>query len=163
VTALQRQARALGDPTRHQIFRYVADAGEPTGVAELTAHFGLNHNAIRQHVAKLVTAGLVREERAPAVLLSGGQERPVTKALTAPQIVALLKEIASTEAAKNLDANKPATMSHVTGDGAFVIRAMLHGTKWHVNARIDDKAEFKRLTGQFKAMDLPPAPPTRCS
>jgi predicted ArsR family transcriptional regulator len=72
VTALQRQARALGDPTRHQIFRYLADAGEPTGVAELTSHFGLNHNAIRQHLAKLVDADLVVEATAPAT----GRGRP---------------------------------------------------------------------------------------
>jgi predicted ArsR family transcriptional regulator len=65
-TTLQEQARALGDPTRHGVFRYVADAGAPVDVAELTAHFGLNHNAIRQHLAKLVDAGLVIEEHAPA-------------------------------------------------------------------------------------------------
>ena len=89
-----------------------------------------------------------------------GQLRPLTKTpLAGPQIIALLKEIASADAQKNLDANKPATLSHVTDDGAFVIRAMLHGTKWHVVARIDDRAEFKRLTGQFKAMDLPPETP----
>ena len=57
MTTLQEQARALGDPTRHSIFQYVADAGHPVGVAELTAHLGLNHNAIRQHLAKLVSAG----------------------------------------------------------------------------------------------------------
>ncbi|MDZ7678170.1 MAG: helix-turn-helix domain-containing protein [Acidimicrobiales bacterium] len=56
---IQQQARALGDPTRHGIFRYLADAERPVGVAELTAHFGLNHNAIRQHLAKLDDAGLV--------------------------------------------------------------------------------------------------------
>jgi twitching motility protein PilT len=87
----------------------------------------------------------------------GGQMRPITKSpLTGQQIVALLKEIASPEASKLLDAVKPATMSHVTGDGAFVIRAMLMGTKWHVVAKIDDHAEFKRMTGQFKKIDLPP-------
>ena len=58
------QARALGDPTRHAIFRYVADADEPVGVAELTEHFGVNHNAVRQHLAKLVAADLVDENRA---------------------------------------------------------------------------------------------------
>jgi len=103
---------------------------------------------------------LVLEDGDLVKLEVGGQLRPLTKSpLTGAQIVALLKEIASTEAAKNLDASKPATLSHITGDGAFVIRAMLHGTKWHVNAKIDDKAEFKRLTGQFKAMDLPPETP----
>ncbi|MFN8028020.1 MAG: MarR family transcriptional regulator [Acidimicrobiia bacterium] len=69
---LQEQARALGDPTRHRIFRYVADADAEVDVAELTAHFGFNHNAIRQHLAKLVRAGLVVESRAPA----GGRGRP---------------------------------------------------------------------------------------
>jgi predicted ArsR family transcriptional regulator len=34
-------------------------------VATLTARFGLNHNAIRQHLAKLSDAGLVIEETAP--------------------------------------------------------------------------------------------------
>lgn len=62
---LQEQARALGDPTRHEIFRYIVDAGRPVDVAELTAHLGLNHNAIRQHLAKLVHAELVSEGRAP--------------------------------------------------------------------------------------------------
>lgn len=61
---LQVQARALGDPTRHQIFRYVADAGGTVDVAELTSHLALNHNAIRQHLAKLVKAGLVIETSA---------------------------------------------------------------------------------------------------
>ncbi len=58
------QARALGDPTRQAIFRYVDEAPAPVGVAELTNHFGLNHNAIRQHLAKLRDADLVIEELA---------------------------------------------------------------------------------------------------
>ncbi|MCA1702977.1 MAG: helix-turn-helix domain-containing protein [Actinobacteria bacterium] len=61
---VQEQARALGHPTRHAIYRFVVDAGRPVGVAELTAHFQLNHNAIRQHLAKLVDAGLVLEHLA---------------------------------------------------------------------------------------------------
>ena len=63
-TLMQQQARALGDPTRHSMFRYVARSAEPVDVAELTAHFGFNHNAIRQHLAKLVAARLVRETKA---------------------------------------------------------------------------------------------------
>ena len=90
----------------------------------------------------------------------GGQMRPLTKAaLTGAQIIALVKEVASDEAKRNIDASKPATTTYVTGDGAFVIRAMLHGSKWHVVAKIDDHAEFKRVTGQFKQMDLPPETP----
>jgi predicted ArsR family transcriptional regulator len=66
------QNRALGDPTRHAVFAYLRDAPGPVGVAELTGHLGLNHNAIRQHLAKLRAAGLVIEERGP----SSGPGRP---------------------------------------------------------------------------------------
>jgi predicted ArsR family transcriptional regulator len=66
VSALQEQARALGDPTRYGIFRFVVDADRPVDVPELTDHFGLNHNAIRQHLAKLVEAGLLLEGKAPS-------------------------------------------------------------------------------------------------
>ena len=59
------QARALADPTRYAVFCYVDEAAKPVGVAELTAHFGLNHNAIRQHLAKLRDAGLILEEIGP--------------------------------------------------------------------------------------------------
>ncbi|MHB1137972.1 MAG: helix-turn-helix domain-containing protein, partial [Microthrixaceae bacterium] len=51
---LQVQARALGDPTRHSIFRYLAASDAPVGVAELTEHLGVHHNAIRQHLTKLI-------------------------------------------------------------------------------------------------------------
>ena len=60
--SLQQEARALGDPTRHRIFRYLADAGRPVGVAELTEFVQLNHNAVRQHLAILKEADLVVEE-----------------------------------------------------------------------------------------------------
>jgi predicted ArsR family transcriptional regulator len=58
---VQREARALGDPTRFSLFRYIADAPAPVGVAELTGYIQLNHNAVRQHLAVLKDAGLVTE------------------------------------------------------------------------------------------------------
>lgn len=67
MTTLQQQARALGDPTRHEIFRHLVDTGEPVDIAELTDAFGFNHNAIRQHLAKLVAAQLVIEAKAARV------------------------------------------------------------------------------------------------
>ncbi|MEO6123795.1 MAG: helix-turn-helix domain-containing protein [Ilumatobacteraceae bacterium] len=69
---LQLQARALGDPTRHEVFRYIADSAHFVDVAELAEHLGLHHNAIRQHLAKLLEAGLVVESTAPSV----GRGRP---------------------------------------------------------------------------------------
>lgn len=61
---VQRQARALGDPTRYDIFRYVAEARGAVRVATLAEYLGFNHNAVRQHLAKLTEAGLLTEERA---------------------------------------------------------------------------------------------------
>ena len=72
MTTLQQQARALGDPTRHDIFRYIAESNGAVHVAELTEHFGFNHNAIRQHLAKLVDASLVTESTAAVT----GRGRP---------------------------------------------------------------------------------------
>jgi len=72
MTELQVQARALGDPTRYAIYRCVADAEQPVGVAALTSRFGFNHNAIRQHLGKLVEAGLVEE----LSVKTGGPGRP---------------------------------------------------------------------------------------
>lgn len=69
---LLTQSRALGDPTRHELFRYIANAKNPVEVEELTKHLGLHHNAIRQHLAKLVNANLVVEATVP----SAGRGRP---------------------------------------------------------------------------------------
>ena len=59
---VQHEARALGDPTRHRIFRHIAEASAPVGIAELTDMVQLNHNAVRQHLAVLKEAGLVDEQ-----------------------------------------------------------------------------------------------------
>lgn len=71
-SSLQEQARALGDRTRYEIFRYIAGSDGGVDVAELTTHVGLNHNAVRQHLAKLVEADLVDR----ATVSSGGRGRP---------------------------------------------------------------------------------------
>lgn len=68
----QRQARALGDPTRFAIFCRVLDAPAPVRVDALTEEFKLNHNAVRQHLAKLVGAGLLEE----AAVARQGRGRP---------------------------------------------------------------------------------------
>ena len=81
----QRQARALGDATRYRIFRYVVDAAGPVGVSDITAHVGVNHNSVRQHLAKLCSAGLLVED----VVRSGGPGRPALRYRPAPGASAL--------------------------------------------------------------------------
>lgn len=82
---LQRQARALGEASRYRIFRYVVDADGPVGVAAITAHVGLNHNSVRQHLAKLCAAGLLVEE----IARSGGPGRPTLRYRAAAATAAL--------------------------------------------------------------------------
>lgn len=65
VPTIQEEARALGDPTRHAIFRHLAEASGPLTIAQLTGYVGLHHTAVRQHLAKLLAAGLVVEEPEP--------------------------------------------------------------------------------------------------
>lgn len=60
--SLQQEARALGDRTRHRIFRSIADAERPVDVAELTNFVQLNQNAVRRHLAILKESNLVVEE-----------------------------------------------------------------------------------------------------
>jgi predicted ArsR family transcriptional regulator len=61
MATLQQEARALGDVTRHAIFRYIAGSDESVDIAELAETFRLNQNAIRQHLAKLLGVALIRE------------------------------------------------------------------------------------------------------
>lgn len=60
-----RRALALGQPTRHRIFRFVAEASRPVAVAEITAEVGLHHTAVRQHLAKLCEVELLSREVGP--------------------------------------------------------------------------------------------------
>ena len=53
------RSRALGDPTRYEIYRHIARAERPVTVAELTEAFALNHTTVRQHLGKLDDAGLL--------------------------------------------------------------------------------------------------------
>jgi len=83
--ALGAQARALGDPTRHAIFRRLAEADGPRTVPELTDHVGRHHTAVRQHLAKLVGAGLVTEESEPR----STRGRPRLRYAVAPEAAGL--------------------------------------------------------------------------
>jgi predicted ArsR family transcriptional regulator len=56
-------ARVLATPLRRRIFDLIVSADHPVSVSELTDAFGCNHNAVRQHLARLHAAGLVEEAR----------------------------------------------------------------------------------------------------
>ena len=58
-----RQRQALAVPTRQRIFDLIAAAPHGAGVAELAAACEVHENTVRQHLAVLIDAGLVADER----------------------------------------------------------------------------------------------------
>ena len=62
IDATLREAKALGDPTRYRMFRYIDEAKRPVYVDELTELLHVNHNAVRQHLAVLKDAQLVVDQ-----------------------------------------------------------------------------------------------------
>ncbi len=98
---------------------------------------------------------LVLGEGAAAVLLVDGQERPVTKALTGAQIIALLKEIAPATSAQALDSRAPTKFQYISEDSVFAVRVMMQGEKLAVRVNVDADGEFKRATGMFTRVMVP--------
>ena len=56
-------ARVLAVPLRRRVLDLVEASKRPIDVATLTEALGCNHNAVRQHLARLRDAGLVTEQR----------------------------------------------------------------------------------------------------
>lgn len=108
---------------------------------------------------------LILREEEGAMFKMDGNEKPVTKSLTGPQVIALIKEIAPPQANANIDARVPAKFQYSAAEGVFAVRAMLQGGKWNVSVVVDEKGQFARQTGMFKPMELPPedAPAARAS
>ena len=97
---------------------------------------------------------LVLKEGDAAVLMVEGQARPVTKPLTAPQVIALLREIAPPQAATQLDARQPTKFLYTSEDSVFSVRAMLQGEALVVNIVVDDAGAFERATGTHQRMSV---------
>lgn len=59
-----RQLEALGNPTRLSIFRALVQAGSQGRlVGEIKAELGIPGSTLSHHIAKLVNAGLVAQQR----------------------------------------------------------------------------------------------------
>ncbi len=98
------------------------------------------------------------KEGEPASLTVEGQARPVTKPLTGPQVVALLKEIAPATSAQALDAKQPTKFRYTSEDSVFAVRAMLQGDAYAVAIVVDAEGEFQRSTGMFQRVMVPDEP-----
>ena len=84
-------ARVLGAPLRRRIFDLIVGSDHPVSVAELTETLGCNHNAVRQHLARLREAGLVEE--AVEVRSRPGRPRYLYRATPPPNPYARLARL----------------------------------------------------------------------
>ena len=82
---------------------------------------------------------LVLAEGDVAKLEVGGSSKPITKQpLTGPQIVMLLREIATPEATELLDGGLAPEFRYESTDGAFAVRATVEAGRWSVSIALED-------------------------
>src|SRR5687767_12850651 len=97
---------------------------------------------------------LVLTENDVAKLRKGTSSHPVTKqALSAPQLIALLREIAPAEAVKLLEGGRPASFGYVSDDGVFLAEATREGGKWTASLKVDEDARAKALKDAFTVVE----------
>lgn len=91
---------------------------------------------------------LILHEDQPAALIVGEQSKPLTKALSGPQLISLVREIATPAAQKQIESKAPATFGYENSEGVFTVKVMLQAEKLHVALVVDDRAAFERETGR---------------
>jgi len=68
-----KQLEALGNPTRLAVYRVLIEAGrDGVAVGEIQAKLDIPASTLSHHIAKLVQAGLVTQERQSRTLLCKG-------------------------------------------------------------------------------------------
>ncbi|AHG91280.1 twitching motility protein [Gemmatirosa kalamazoonensis] len=82
-----------------------------------------------------------------AALVAGGVRRPLTRqALTGPQLVSVVREVAPPDAVAQLDASLPAQFSYAASEGRFLVRVMRIDERWSATvaaepASVDDASQ----------------------
>ena len=117
---------------------------------------------------------LTLDEGEPAKMELQGGARAVTKsALTAQQVVGLVKEIAPADTARQLEAAKQATFAYTSVDGTFSVRIAQEGGKWRGRITMgspdapvtqdngfDPMAAFNPTAAFMTPLDVPRVMPT---
>ena len=106
---------------------------------------------------------LILREGEAATLMVEGKPRPVTKPLAAPQMIALIKEIATPQATIQLEARQPTKFRYTSEDSVFAVRATLQGEAFVVEIVVDAAGEFQRATGMMQRVSTVGEPPQRPS
>jgi twitching motility protein PilT len=76
-----------------------------------------------------------------AALVAGGVRRPLTKqALSGPQLVSVVREVAPPDAVARLDASLPAQFSYAAAEGRFLVRVVRIDERWSATVAAEHDA-----------------------
>lgn len=77
-TTIKRDVfRAIADPTRRELLRLLADKEEP--IVSISEHFPISRTAINKHLAVLLDAGLVTNQKVGRETRYRSQLEPLTE------------------------------------------------------------------------------------
>jgi twitching motility protein PilT len=89
-----------------------------------------------------------------AQLVSGGTLRPLTRqALSAQQVLGLLREIAPDEAALELGAGRPVSFRYTTAEGSFMARLDEENGRWRASLTLEGQGSLARASGEHRLLE----------
>ncbi len=84
----------------------------------------------------------------PAHLVAGDDLRPLTRqALSAQQVLALLREIAPPDAALEIEAGRPVRFRYTTPEGSFLAELEVADGRWSASLRLEGQGSPATLSG----------------
>ena len=90
-------------------------------------------------------------------LIGAGGPRPLTRqALSAQQVLGLLREIAPPDAAREIEAGRPVGFRYVTSEGSFVADLRVEAGRWSASLTLEGRGDVRRVTGEHAAVSLTP-------
>ena len=92
-------------------------------------------------------------------LIGAGGPRPLTRqALSAQQVLGLLREIAPPDAAREIEAGRAVGFRYATAEGTFVADLRVEDGRWSASLTLDGRGDVRRVTGDHAAVVATPRP-----
>jgi predicted ArsR family transcriptional regulator len=159
--SVEQRAQVLAEPSRRRVFEAVRTAPVPVGVAELAAGLEVHPNTVRLHLARLVDAGLVSEEREgdrhpgrPGYRYRAVGSDPLTEAAAYRRLATLLAGavragVGARDAGRSAGAASAARLAGADPVGAIVDALAAEGFAPEVQASSDDEVDVVLRTCPF--------------
>jgi len=90
-------------------------------------------------------------------LIGAGGPRPLTRqALSAQQVLGLLREIAPADAAREIEAGRAVSFRYATAEGSFVADLRVDDGRWSASLTLEGRGDVRRITGDHAAVSATP-------